>query len=87
MNAFHDVEVQLLLWNGMVKIDAALKRWVPSIINKDHWGDVPKLKEIDLNNALTLMKTGKRVKIWGTLHNMLHVNPEKRFVDRISVLL
>jgi NTE family protein len=87
LNAFHDVEVQLLLWNGMVKIDAALKRWVPSIINKDHWGDVPKLKEIDLNNALTLMKTGKRVKIWGTLHNMLHVNPEKRFVDRISVLL
>ncbi|SHL13698.1 hypothetical protein SAMN05443507_1439 [Alicyclobacillus tolerans] len=87
LNAFHDIEIQLLIWNGMVKVDAALKRWVPSIINKAHWNDVPQVKGIDVEEAMAILRAGREVKVWGRLHDKLHIDGRPRFVEQISELL
>ncbi|MFC4598389.1 patatin-like phospholipase family protein [Cohnella hongkongensis] len=87
LNAFHDIEIQLLIWNGMAKVDAALKRWVPSIINGTQWSLVPQLQGIDQDTALKIMQAGKHQKLWGTLHKELHLNPDRKFIDQISEVL
>jgi NTE family protein len=86
LNAFHDVEIHLLLWNGMVKIDAALKRWVPSLIDKEYWTQVPKL-DLKIDKALEIMKSGKNVKVWGELHKELHIDHQKKFINHITSIL
>ncbi|ULL13441.1 patatin-like phospholipase family protein [Paenibacillus sp. H1-7] len=86
LNAFHDIEIHLLLWNGMVKIDAALKRWVPYLIDKKFWNVVPDIN-IDFDKALEIMKSGKSVRVWGELHKELHINPQRKFIDHITTVL
>lgn len=87
LNAFHDAEIHLLIWNGMAKIDAALKRWVPSVIEPSYWNDVPMLKGINLNSALDILRTGKKLKIWGQLHDKLHFDEGNKFIDHITEML
>lgn len=78
LNAFHDLEIQLLLWNGMIKIDAALKRWVPWKIKKVFWNDVPTLKmnNEELKEAVKILNEGKATKIYGESHKKLHFYEE-----------
>lgn len=78
LNAFHDLEIQLLLWNGMVKVDAALKRWVPSKVKGEFWNDVPVLKmnDSELKKCVEILAKGKATKIYWESHKKLHFNEE-----------
>ncbi|KUO95851.1 hypothetical protein ATW55_14885 [Ferroacidibacillus organovorans] len=87
LNAFHDVEIQLLIWNGMAKTDAALKRWIPSVIDPTQWNAVPTIKGISLDSALDILQTGKKLKVWGQLHKQLHSDERKKFVEHITAML
>ncbi|MBY0148846.1 patatin-like phospholipase family protein [Neobacillus niacini] len=85
LNAFHDFEIHTLIWNGMVKIDAAMKRWCPHLIKEQHWNDVPNLNSIDFPTAAEVLNKGSKTNIWGKQHQELH--SEKKLVDNISNIL
>ncbi|MDP4146322.1 MAG: patatin-like phospholipase family protein [Bacillota bacterium] len=80
LNAFHDLEIQLILWNGAVKLDAAMKRWVPNNIKDEHWYDTPKLNlaEEELLKSVEILNKGKEMRIYREAHKELHFNEELR---------
>jgi hypothetical protein len=86
LNSFHDIEIQTLIWNGMVKIDAALKRWCPHLISEEHWTDVPKLNSMDFPSASNILNKGSKTVIWGKQHKELH-SSNKKLVDNLSNIL
>lgn len=73
LNAFHDIEIQLLIWNGMIKIDAALKRWETDLVPEKYWNDVPilKLTEDEKYKVNSILKAGDDMKIFES-HKKLH---------------
>lgn len=74
LNAFHDLEIQLLIWNGMVKIDAALKRWTPDKIKKNMWNNIPLLK-LDVKKLLEcneVLKNSQKIRLFVASHKALH---------------
>lgn len=85
LNSFHDIEIQTLIWNGMVKIDSAIKRWCPHLIKKEHWDDVPNLNSIDFSSAFNILNKGSKTVLWGELHKELHSG--NKLVDNISNIL
>lgn len=85
LNAFHDYEIYTLIWNGMVKIDAVLKRWCPNLIKEEYWSDVPKLVINNITEAIEMIQLGSEMKIWGELHKKLH--KKVKLVDSISNIL
>lgn len=88
LNAFHDYEIQALVWNGMVKIDAAIKRWVPNLIeSRELWSDTPTLKieEKNIWKALDILKRGQKQKVWGNLH--VHLNDGDALIANLGKLL
>lgn len=78
LNAFHDVEIHLLLWNGMAKIDAALKRWAPTLIMEELWDDTPILRmdQLQLDKSIEILRKGSSMKVFGESHYDLHVGEE-----------
>ena len=86
LNAFHDLEIQLLIWNGMIKIDAALKLWKSGAISKEHWSDVPKLKlgEYEREEVLKILKMGDDMKVFESHKELHHGKPLQ---DRLDMIL
>ena len=86
LNAFHDLEIQLLIWNGMIKIDAAFKLWKSGVISKEHWSDVPKLKlgEYEREEVLKILKMGDDMKVFESHKELHHGKPLQ---DRLDMIL
>lgn len=85
LNAFHDYEILTLIWNGMVKIDACLKRWTPHVIDQKYWHDVPRLNISNETEVIKILEAGSKTKIWGKQHAKLHM--DKKLVDQITDIL
>lgn len=85
LNAFHDIEIQTLIWNGMAKIDAVMKRWCPHLIKEEHWTDVPQLNSVDFSSATNILSRGSKTILWRKQHKELH--GDKKLVDNISEIL
>lgn len=76
LNAFHDLEISLLIWDGMTKIDAVLKRWTPHVIKECYWDDVPPLNMDNSQQveAINVLLKGCKMKPWGEHHKLLHLH-------------
>jgi NTE family protein len=85
LNAFHDYEILTLIWNGMVKIDAVLKRWCPHLIKEEFWDDVPILNIENVTEVIQILEIGSKIKLWGKQHKRLNGN--KKLVDHLSTFL
>lgn len=85
LNAFHDLEIQLLIWNGMIKIDASIKLWKSGLISKEHWTDVPKLRlgEYEREEVLKILKKGDDMKVFESHKELHHGKPLKDSLDMI----
>ena len=87
LNAFHDAEIHLLIWSGMAKIDAVLKRWAPQIMNIVYKEDVPPL-HLD-NQDVIINIINRRSKFLSKIlpHKQLHFHGKPKFRDEITMRL
>jgi len=60
LDAFHNVEIDSLLWAGSARMDAAIKELRPEWIQDEHWQDVPKRPSYAPEHAREVLAKGQK---------------------------
>lgn len=71
LDAFHDVEIELLMWSGAIRMDLAIKSLVPHILSSEKWIDIPNVPTYDLKSLKEILLKGQNRKTFARLHKNL----------------
>jgi predicted acylesterase/phospholipase RssA len=73
LDAFHDIEIDMLIWSGAVRMDLAAKSLLPELIPEDRWNDIPTFSSYDQHLIKQILQLGQSRKIFGKKHRSLSV--------------
>lgn len=74
LDAFHDVEIDMLMWAGAVRMDIIIKKYFGSLfLNDEGMSNIPRKPEYTDALIQKILHKGKKVKLFGFLHKRLHI--------------
>ena len=69
LDSFHDIEIDLLIWAGSVRMDIALKRYFKQYLHNDQLGDFPPKPAYDPAQIKEILTRGRKFSVpLGFLH-------------------
>jgi predicted acylesterase/phospholipase RssA len=69
LDSFHDIEIDMLMWAGAIRMDIALKRYFRKYLSDNQFFDVPKKPVYDLTKIKNILMKGRKIKVpLGFLH-------------------
>ena len=69
LNDFHDIEIDMLLWSGEIRMDLAIKSILPEIVPLERWNDIPAFtSKYPISKIEEILVKGKNLKKIGNLH-------------------
>lgn len=71
LDAFHDVEIALLMWAGAVRMDLAVKALFPELIQEEQWHDVPTVDWLMNDRVRDILQIGQQRSLLRRLHKVL----------------
>ncbi|MFF2533774.1 patatin-like phospholipase family protein [Brevibacillus sp. NPDC058079] len=66
LDFFHNIEIDLLMWAGEIRMDLAIKSLFPHLINNDLWITTPKSPDYPLDMILNKLNQGQKRMIFRT---------------------
>lgn len=63
LDAFHDIEIDALMWSGAVRMDLAVKSILPQLIPEEKWEEVPLFPDYHLDEVKQVLKAGNKLDI------------------------
>ena len=74
LDAFHDVEIDALMWSGSIKMDLAIKSLHPELVALDYWDQIPVFPDYPLEQVQQILEVGSQRKYIGRLHKSLNLD-------------
>ena len=71
LDAFHDIEINSLIWSGAAKMDLAIKRYFQNQIPASMVSEVPSIPDYPEKCALSILRKGSNRKYFADLHKSL----------------
>jgi NTE family protein len=68
LDAFHDIEIDTLMWSGAVRMDLAIKSLFPSLIKEEYWDNIPIFPSYDINEVEKVLNKGQLRSYLKNLH-------------------
>jgi|GEM_PF-97535 len=69
LDSFHDIEIDMLMWAGAVRIDIAAKRYFKKYLNDEQFSDVPRKPAYNIGKIKEILNKGRNMKVpFGFLH-------------------
>lgn len=69
LDSFHDVEIDMLMWEGAVRMDIAVKRYLKKFLSDDKFQDIPKKPPYSIERIKEILTKGRKVQFpLGFLH-------------------
>jgi NTE family protein len=63
LDAFHDIEIDMLMWAGAVRMDLAIKSLQPESIPAERWHQVPALPDHPPHAIQSVLGRGQRIRL------------------------
>ncbi len=73
LDAFHDIEIDYLMWAGAIRMDLAIKSLLPNVVPNLKWDDIPPRPNYNDNRVKEVLTIGNKRKNFGILHQNLHL--------------
>ncbi len=72
LDSFHDIEIDMLMWAGAVRMDIALKRYLKKHLSDEKFNDTPKKPVYDMEKIKGILTKGRKLSApFGFLHKSL----------------
>lgn len=69
LDSFHDIEIDMLMWAGAIRMDATIKRYLKKFLTEDQYKNVPQRPIYDLDRIKLILTKGRRLSApFGFLH-------------------
>jgi NTE family protein len=69
LDSFHDIEIDMLMWAGAVRMDIAVKRYLKKFLSEEKFQDVPKRPPYSIERIKEILTKGRRAQVpLGFLH-------------------
>lgn len=72
LDAFHDDEIDMLMWAGSIRMDVAVKSLFPDAVSTSSWSDVPPMPSYPIETLKRVLTKGQKRKSLGRLHSNLY---------------
>ncbi len=72
LDGFHDIEIDVLMWAGAVRMDIAIKRYLGEHIPHIQTNDVPRMPQYSAERIKQILLKSRRESFWITLRGFLH---------------
>ena len=69
LDSFHDIEIDMLMWAGAVRMDIAVKRYLKKFLNNEKCNDVPRKPVYEMEKIKEILTKGRKLSaVFGFLH-------------------
>jgi NTE family protein len=72
LDAFHDIEIDFLMWSGAIRMDLAIKSLMPNAISNEKWNSIPTFPPYDYYKIKEILLKGQKRSVVSVLHKSLH---------------
>ena len=73
LDAFHDVEIDMLMWAGAIRMDMAVKAMLSSRVPSTMWSNIPDCPYSNIDRVREILKRGASRSNFTSVHKKLHL--------------